>query len=440
VQHTIPPYLPSLSVKITFSWSQTSSSSDFGKKMIELKIIEQAMLDGAQGRATQKAMEILTALAKIYAAERMIPVTSVQISGVSYANLGEAGLSWLAEMAEGDGRARVLTTLNPAGMDIENWQALGISPEFAENQMRVLKAFARMGVVTTASCTPYLIGNTPHFGEHIAWAESSAVCYANSVLGARSNREGGPSALAASLTGLTPEYGYQLDENRQPTVTIEVEKEITGNDQFGALGRVFGEIVQGSRGTGEQGGRVPYIQGIEKASVENLKSFCASVATYGGVALFHMEGITPEAGSLHPPEGRISICQKDIVQARESMIDASSQEIDFVSLGCPHLSIKEIARIAELLAGRQVTKEFWITTARPTKQIADRMGYTAIIEAAGAKFAADTCCVVAPIKGRFKALATDSAKACYYGAAKNGFKTVLLPFDEVVLTAVKRET
>jgi predicted aconitase len=119
------------------------------------------------------------------------------------------------------------------------------------------------------------------------------------------------------------------------------------------------------------------------------------------------------------------------------MIDTSSADVDFVSLGCPHLSIKEIARIAELLAGKQVTKEFWITTARPMKQIADRMGYTAIIEAAGAKFAADTCCVVAPIEGRFKALATDSAKACYYAYAKNKFKTVLKPFDEVVAEALK---
>ena len=118
------------------------------------------------------------------------------------------------------------------------------------------------------------------------------------------------------------------------------------------------------------------------------------------------------------------------------LTDGDPMESDFVSLGCPHLSIKEIARIAELLEGRQVVKEFWITTARPTKQIADRMGYTRVIEASGAKFAADTCCVVAPIKGRFSALVTDSAKACYYAAGKNQFQTILKPFDEVVYTAI----
>ncbi len=149
---------------------------------------EQAMLDGEQGPATRKAMEILVALGKIYGANALIPVTSVQISGVSYANLGEAGLNFLAQMANGGGRARVLTTLNPAGMDIENWQALGISEDFAEKQARVLDAFGRMNILNTASCTPYLIGNVPHFGEHISWAESSAGCYANSVLGAQQPR------------------------------------------------------------------------------------------------------------------------------------------------------------------------------------------------------------------------------------------------------------
>ncbi|MBN1218140.1 MAG: aconitase X catalytic domain-containing protein [Anaerolineae bacterium] len=400
--------------------------------MMQLTAEEQAMLHGQHGQATQKAMEILTALGTIYGAERMLPVISVQIAGVSYANLGEAGLEFLAEMADGGGKARVLTTLNPAGMDVENWQALGVSQEFAVNQQRVLNAFARMNVITTCSCTPYLVGNTPHFGEHIAWAESSAVCYANSVLGARTNREGGPSALAAALTGRTPAYGYHLDENRQPTVTVVVEGCPVETNDFGALGKAIGEKL-----TKEGKKRVPYLTGIEQASLEQLKSFCASIATYGGAALFHMAGITPEASRMIPPDETIVITQADLDVATQAMTDATSDEVDFVSLGCPHLSIKEIARLAELLAGKKVTKEFWITTARPVKQMADMMGYTQIIEASGAKFAADTCCVVAPIQGRFKALATDSAKACYYAYAKNKFKTVIKSFDEVVAEALK---
>jgi predicted aconitase len=176
--------------------------------------------------------------------------------------------------------------------------------------------------------------------------------------------------------------------------------------------------------------------GVERASVEQLKSFCASIATYGGAGLFHMGGITPEADRYSPPTEKITVGPAEINRVQHALNVAAADEVDFVSLGCPHLSINEIARIAELLKGKRVTKEFWITTARPTKHIADQMGYTRVIEEAGAKFAADTCCVVAPIKGRFKTLVTDSAKACYYAAGKNKFKTIIKPFDEVVLAAL----
>ncbi|MCL5998103.1 MAG: aconitase X catalytic domain-containing protein [Chloroflexi bacterium] len=403
---------------------------------------EHAILAGKHGKATQKAMEILVALGTIYGAERMIPVTSVQIAGVSYDNLGEAGLHFLTEMAAGGGRTRVLTTLNPAGMDVENWKALDIDPAFAEQQKRVIEAFAHMGVVTTCTCTPYLSGNTPHYGEHIAWAESSAVCYANAVIGARTNREGGPSALAAALTGRTPAYGYHLEENRKPGIRIDVQAQVTGNDRLGALGKAIGTKLEGEAGRRKGEKPIAYVTGVVQASVESLKSFCASIATYGGAAMFHMQGITPEAAQWTPaqwapPTDTLIITQADVDAAHRSMNDTISGEVDFVSLGCPHLSIREIARIAELLEGKQVTKEFWITTARPTKQMADMMGYTATIEASGAKFATDTCCVVAPVKGRFKALATDSAKACYYARAKNKFRTVLKPFDDVVAEALK---
>jgi len=257
---------------------------------------EQEMLDGKHGKAARKSMEILTTLGEIFDAECMVGVHGVQIAGVSYANLGEAGLEFLSEMAE-DGKVRVLTTLNPAGMDRENWQALGIKEDFAKNQNRVIDAFARMGIITTCSCTPYFIGNVPHYGQHIAWAESSAVCYANSVLGARTNREGGPSALASALTGKTPKYGYHLDENRCGQISFKVNAQIKGTDEFGVLGKVVGDKLI------EVGKKVPYIMGVPAATVDELKSFCASVATYGGVALFHMEGITPEYNKYPKPNG-----------------------------------------------------------------------------------------------------------------------------------------
>jgi len=391
---------------------------------------ETDMLEGKFGKATQKSMEILTTLGDIFEAKDMIEVHGVQIAGVSYANLGEAGLEFLTEMAE-DGKVKVLTTLNPAGMDRENWQVLGIDEEFAINQNRAIDAFAKMGIITTCSCTPYLIGNVPHYGQHIAWAESSAVCYSNSVIGARTNREGGPSALAAALTGRTPNYGYHLEKNRHGEVLVSIKAPVNGTDEFGVLGKIIGDKLV------ELGKKIPYITGIPSATVEELKSFCASVATYGGTALFHMEDVTPEYNKYpKPSEIVFEIDQSDLDIARAELIDEDI-EIDFVSIGCPHASIHEIAILANLLKGKKVKKEFWITTARPTKKIADEVGYSKIIEDAGAKFAADTCCVVAPIKGRFKGIMVDSAKACYYGRAKNKFKVKIGSIEECVEEAIK---
>jgi len=391
---------------------------------------EKDMLEGEHGKATQKSMEILTTLGEIFEAENMIEVHGVQIAGVSYANLGEAGLEFLTEMAE-DGEVKVLTTLNPAGMDRENWQVLGIDKEFAINQNRAIDAFAKMGIITTCSCTPYLIGNAPHYGQHIAWAESSAVCYSNSVIGARTNREGGPSALAAALTGRTPNYGYHLEKNRHGQVLVLVNAPVKGTDEFGVLGKIIGDKLV------ELEKKIPYITGIPSATVEELKSFCASIATYGGTALFHMEGITPEYNKYPKPNDvKFEINQNKLDSARAELID-DGIEIDFVSIGCPHASIHEIANLAKLLEGKNVKKEFWITTARPTKRIADEAGYTKIIEDAGAKFAADTCCVVAPIKGRFKGIMVDSAKACYYGRAKNKFKVKIGTIEQCVEEAIR---
>lgn len=390
------------------------------------------MLDGNEGKASQKAIQILLALAKIYNAEKLLPVSSVQIAGVSYDNLGEAGLEYLTEMADNDGRVKVFTTLNPAGMDRENWQALGIPPDFARQQIRVLDAFARMGVVTTCTCTPYLVGNLPVFGEHIAWSESSAVCYANAVLGARTNREGGPSAIAAALTGFTPAYGMHLDENRKPTLAVQVETDIHGTHAFGSLG------VSISRKISHMALKpVVWIEGIHSASLEELKSFCASLATYAGSAIFHIPGITPESNCYSKPLESISISENELKEAHQDLNTLNDVPVDFVSLGCPHLSLPEIEHITRLLAGKKVKKEFWITTSRPVKQMADQMGYTKIIEESGARFATDTCCVVAPIKGRFHRMATDSAKACYYASGKNQMDTVFLPFDEVIREALR---
>ena len=168
---------------------------------VRLEPEEEAILAGAEGPAARKALEIVLTLGRIYGAERLVPVASVQVAGVSYRNLGDAGLEFLRDWAEQGARVRVPTTLNPAGMDLDAWGEMGIPEAFARRQGEVIAAYVRMGIAPTCTCTPYLVGNVPAYGEHIAWSESSAVCYANAVLGARTNREGGPSALAAAVCG-----------------------------------------------------------------------------------------------------------------------------------------------------------------------------------------------------------------------------------------------
>jgi predicted aconitase len=392
--------------------------------VIDLFLTEEQkeMLEGRQGNAVRKSMEILVALGEIFGAEKLIPVSSVQISGVSYANLGDAGLEFLDEMAA-DGRVKVKTTLNPAGMDVENWKALGIPEDFAEKQKLVIDAFARMGVETTCTCTPYFIGNLPNFGDHVAWGESSAVTYANSVLGAKTNKEGGPSTIASALTGLTPEYGLHLDSKRQAGFIADVKAGIGNPMLFGALGNVIGK---------KSGGRIPLIRGIRKATTEDLKSLSASVVTYGGAPLFHMEGITPER--TEAPEETITVTDDDINAAIREMNDTDA--VDFIFLGCPHCSLDEMRRISELLEGKRVRKELWIGVARPVKRMADGKGYTKAIEESGAKIACDTCHVVAPLKGMFHSIATDSAKGIFYGRGKNSFRTVFCTTEECIRMAV----
>jgi predicted aconitase len=387
---------------------------------------EEKMLKGEESYAVRKSMEILVALGDIYGAERLIEVGSVQVAGVSYHNLGDAGLEFLNELAK-DGRVKVLTTLNPAGMDLENWRQLGISEEFAEKQNMVIDAFEKMGILISCTCTPYLIGNLPRYGEHVAWSESSAVTFANSVIGAKTNREGGPSALAAALVGKTPCYGLHLDENRLPDIQVKVNARLTKFSDWGALGYSVGKKAEN---------KIPYITGIKDAEVDELKSFCASVVTYGAKPLFYMQDITPGAEKHKPPKNTVTIEDWDISEAYENINDDVT-DIDFVCVGCPHCSIKEIADIAKLLKGRKVAAntELWVATSRFAKQLADKRGYTEVIEHAGGKFACDTCMAVAPLKGRFKSVATTSAKGCYY-SRHNNMLTKMGSLKECVEAAV----
>ncbi|HID73538.1 MAG TPA: DUF521 domain-containing protein [Thermoplasmata archaeon] len=366
---------------------------------------QEAILDGERGEVLERMFRLLVRLGDIYGAERMIPVGSVQVAGVSFKSIGMPGTEFLEDIASKGERVKVLTFLNPAGMDIEDWEELGFPEGFARNQMRIMEAFREMGIVVTSTCTPYLAGNLPRFREHIAWSESSAVSFANSVIGARTNREGGPSALAAALCGMTPDYGLHRDENRVPTVVVYVDAEMTFNSDFGALGYHVGKLVKN---------KIPYFRGLPDANTDQLKALGAAMAASGAVALYHAERLTPEA-DRQDVSGleRIPVGDDEIRETYEAL--NTGEEPDIVILGCPHASLREIAQVAEHLEGKQLKKPLWIATSRVMKEAAVRMGYDRIIEAAGGRIVADTCMVVSPIEQMgYRTTGVNSGKAANY--------------------------
>ncbi len=366
---------------------------------------EEHMLNGEMGEAEERLFRLLVRLGEIYGADKMIPVGSVQVAGVSYKSIGDPGLAFLEDFAQKGAKVKVLTFLNPAGMDLENWKKLGFPEEFAKNQLRIMTAFKAMGIVVTSTCTPYLAGNLPRFREHIAWSESSAVSFSNSVIGARTNREGGPSALAAAICGRTPNYGLHLWENRQPTVKIAVDTALTFNADFGALGWYVGKQVKN---------KIPFFTGIKEANTDQLKALGAAMAASGAVALYHVDGLTPEADQVDSANlETISVGKAEIEESYATL--NAGKDPDIVILGCPHASLREIAALAEKVTGKQLKKPVWVCTSRMMKEAADRMGYTATIEKAGGHIVADTCMVVSPIEQMgYKVTGVNSGKAANY--------------------------
>ena len=398
---------------------------------MQLTVSEQKMLSGEHGIAAQQSMEILVALGKIYGADKMIPVTSVQVAGVSYKTIGDAGLEYLNDLVANGAKVRVPTFLNPAGIDVAQWKELGVPEHFAKKQIEILNAYAAMGIQNTCTCTPYLIGIKPKLGEHIAWSESSAVAYANSVLGARTNREGGPSALAAAICGVTPNYGFHLDKNRVSDFIVSVECELKDESDFGAMGYYVGAIVKN---------RNPAFDGIEKesTSTDKLKALGAAMAASGSVGLFFAEDITPEFNVKDGAE-KIPFTEKELRETKEKINEEAEKENakpQLVSIGCPHASIDEIRHVAEIITRKKISKlkcDLWICTARETKKKAEELGLARTIEAAGGKIVADTCMVVCPLEQMgFKVTACNSGKAAKYLPSLCKQKVVFGKMEELI--------
>lgn len=369
----------------------------------ELTKEERRMLDGEYGEGKQQAMEILVALAKIYGARGMVPISSAQISGVSYKTIGDAGLEYLKDLAGKGTKVEVPAYLNPIGMDSQGWERMKVPKAFAEKQLEILNAYVSMGAKPTCTCTPYLTGVRPKAGEHIAWAESSAVIFANSALGARTNREGGPSALCAAICGVTPDYGMHLDENRVADLVVDVGVALPDRSDFGVLGAIAGGIARG---------RVVAFRGIRRAGEDELKYLGAAMAAFGSNSLFFMEGITPE-WKVRDGAERIEVGNAEMGRMRKSLDEC--EEEDIVTTGCPHASLEEIKEIAGMVRGKKLKKPLWICVSRMIKEIAARQGLEETIERAGGRLVADTCMVVSPMEEMgFRNTGVNSAKAVKY--------------------------
>lgn len=391
---------------------------------------EKRMLNGQEGEAKKLAMEILTQVGDSMDADSFVEIASVQAMA-HFGSLHIAGRDWLEKLACLGGKCCVPTTQDPASIPFSHWKEMGYDEEYAKNQYRLAEAIMKLGEMPKWSCTPYYQGSVPRLGQNIAWAESSAVSFANSVLGARTNRTPAGIAICAALTGRMPRYGLYLTENRRAQIKITVEAgELTPLD-YNTIGIITGKLA---------GAKIPAIYGLpQSATNDDLKYLGASAASSGSVALYHADGITPEAiltdvFAGKAPEEEMVITRKDIDDAAEKMTSTGAGEPQLAVVGCPHYSSEEVIRLARMIEGKKVAdgKAFWVFTTAETESLMERMGMKAVLEEAGVRIMAQTCLVISPLVGGYENLITDSGKFASYLPSEHSIKIRYASAEECV--------
>ena len=397
---------------------------------------EDRILNGDPSLALTKAMGILVNYGELQEAKRLIPIKNAHVSGVSYLTAGEALVRFLEDFVRGKGKAVVPSTLNPAGMDMDQWSKMGIPPEFAEKQDRIIELFDELGISLTCSCIPYEDGTSDiGLGDHLSWGESNAVIWANSIVGARTNREGGMSCLASALVGKTPEWGMHLPENRIPTLEVEVKGRMSPL-HYDLLGALIGSNYNSE---------IAYFNGIRPRTNDLLKHLGAGLASKGGHAIFHIEGITPEhrlieiSRSKDAIKEKLSLRAKDLDRAKDEIYPESSDDIDAFVLGCPQFGPREFRRLGKALKGKHILpgKRILVFTSRAMRSMVDPR-LIAKLEESGVEIYNDTCMVVTPLASMgFKKVGTDSAKAAHYIPNLPKVKAAILPL-EIIAEKVTR--
>jgi hypothetical protein len=358
---------------------------------MQLTAEEQAMLGGARGQAVRDALAYQLKVGEFFGAERFVPITNAHMMG-DIEVMGDGGFEYLAAVVEQRAHCVVPITTNARCVDFDYADRLGQDRGEVEKERRIIERLRAMDVLTTDTCINYQTLYQPHLGEHVAWGDTGTVIYANSVFGARTNFESGPAALAAALTGRTPEYGFHLDRHRKGTFLVRLDARLNDLADWGAVGKLVGESHQSYYA-------VPVFTGVNRAPVaDELKHLGAALASYGSMAMFHMVGVTPEApsveaalgGNVPTDEMRIGEAEIERVYAGYGLGDRSCNLVVFSG---PQQSLLEMKSLADRFAGRKVHPgtQVFVTTSNGVKSAARQLGYLQTLEAAGATVLEGVC-------------------------------------------------
>lgn len=400
---------------------------------------DRAMLGGDHGPAVKMAMAILVRMAEVSGAQVLLDITGAHIDSTVY--IGDAGLEFAERLAGLGAKVAVPTTLNVSGLDEHHWQEWAVPNDWARQAYRQMVAYQSMGTIPTWTCAPYQTDMKPSFGQQIAWGESNAIVFANSVLGARTERYPDLFDICCAITGRAPAIGLHLTENRAGKLLLQLEgipEALQRSDDFyPVLGQFMGKVALD---------RIPVIEGLSVLPTEDqLKALGAASASSGSVALFHIVGVTPEAPTREAafqgrsPEETMLVTMDKLRQARRELTHTDSDRLDMVVLGSPHFSLAEFKLLAPLVQGKQKHPDvkFLVTSSRAMAQLARQAGYLDILQAFGAQLTVDTCILTTPmLPAEIQYLMTNSAKFAYYSPGLLGRQITFGSLKDCVASAV----
>jgi predicted aconitase len=413
---------------------------------VKLSTRDEQLLNGQHGEAARMAMRILVRMADVQGAAEMMDVSQAHIDGCGL--LSETGLEFAETLAAKGGKVSVPTTLNMGPLDLQNWRQFGVNEDFAAKAVRQAKAYTDMGCIPTWTCAPYQSYLTPRFGQQIAWGESNAICYANSVLGARTNRYGDFIDICAAITARVPKCGLHLKQNRKGQILlrlVDIDPAIMHSNAFYAvLGHLIGSLAED---------QIPVIEGLPvDVSGDQLKALCAAAASSGAVALFHAIGVTPEANTLEEafegekPEQIIDIHLSDLQKSRADLSTArEGDKLDLVVLGCPHFSFDEFRQLAALIRAKtekgktlHPDVKLVVISCQTSYALLQRSDFLDVLNDFGVEVTLDTCIFHTPmVSPDTKVIMTNSGKCAYYAPGQLGVQVAFGSMAECVDSAVR---